>query len=161
MEKVPFLALLFHSFPESVFLGVAGLLFVGVRPRLDRAILFGIVQAVSAYAVRLLDLPLGYHTMILVVLASVYTSLLYGIRFRKSLVALILSFLLLIIAEAFFVTLVLNYTTLTVETIMAPENAMIRVLVALPQILTLALASFAAWRIRGFHLSGPRFTGRF
>ena len=152
MEKIPLLALLFHSFPEAVLLGMAGLVLVGVKPKLDKAIYYGILQTIATFFIRQLDLPLGAHTLLLIPCSTIILFKLYDVRIRKALVATLLGLILVIIAESFFVSLILANTSLTLETIMAPGNALLRILVATPQMLFLSLAGFIGYRVRRFHL---------
>lgn len=156
MEKIPPLVLLFHSFPEAVLLGLAGLVLVGVKPKFEKAIYYGILQTVVAYFIRQLNVPLGTHTLLLIPCVTFFLSRLNEIRIKKALVAALLGLILVTFAEGFFVSLVLNHTTLTLESIMAPENALLRVLVATPQMLFLGMVAFASYRLRRFHLTEYR-----
>lgn len=43
VEKIFLFALLFHSLPEAILVGVAGLVFVGIKPEFRKAVVFGII----------------------------------------------------------------------------------------------------------------------
>jgi len=156
MEKIPLFSLFFHSFPEAVLLGAAGLVIIGVRPRFHKAVVFGAVSAAASYVIRQLPLPVGAHTLLLIPISIAVLTFLYKLPLKKAAYAVILALIILIIAEAAFATLVLSGTPLTLEIIMAPENAFLRVLVAIPQMLTLFLVFTVGYHLRGFAKMPPQ-----
>lgn len=160
MEKIPLLALVLHSYPEAILVSVAGMILIGVKPKPGIALVYGIIQTATAYFVRQLPIATGMHLLLLILTSSVYLARLYRMPLRKSLSAVVLGILLLVIAETVVVTLLTSQTTLSPEIIMAPENALLRVLVALPQMLILAIAAYLGWRIRGGELYDYTSRGR-
>lgn len=156
MEKIPPLALLLHSFPEAILVSTVSVVLMGIRPYLGKAAAFGAVQAVTAYFVRQLPLPFGLHTLLYIFAGAVYLVFLYKLPFRKALLAMVAALLLLILAEGIVITMLLKHTLLTLDVILAPENALLRVLVALPQMLFLAAVAYVAYLARGKRLEDYR-----
>jgi hypothetical protein len=156
MEKLPPIVMLFHAFPEALLIGVAGLIFVGIRPRSGKAILFGVAHIATAYLISQLPGVTGLHLVLLIVAGSLYLFRLYRLPYSKALGAMFLAFILLLVAESSFESLIVTHTTLTTAIIQAPGNELLQVLVALPQMLTLMIAAYLAYVARGKHVEDYR-----
>jgi len=55
------------SFPEAMLMAYFAIQFMGGKPKLMEVILIGLVQAVVAYIVRSLSIPIGLHTIIQII----------------------------------------------------------------------------------------------
>lgn len=51
------------SFPEAVLVSYFAIQFMGGKPRLPEVVLIGLIQAIIAYIVRSLPVPVGFHTL--------------------------------------------------------------------------------------------------
>ena len=160
-EKIPFIALLFHSFPEAMILGSAGLIFLGVKPTWGKVVIYGIASAFGAYVLRQFGLQFAFLLMSLSTFNILILLLLFRLSLRKAIAAIVLATFLLLVFEGIALTVILQNTPLTSEMIIAPENAVLRVLVALPQMLLLATSAYIAYRLRGLHLDSHSSLSRY
>lgn len=154
MDKIPPLALLLHSFPEAALVGALSLIFVNLKPRMPKAVLFGALSACTSYLVRQFPWRVGTHLIVVTVINAILLSRIYDLSLKKALFGFVPALTVLVLAEQFFALQILTNTTLTYEIIMAPENGLLRVLVAMPQMLFLALLVFAGFRYRRLEPGG-------
>jgi hypothetical protein len=155
LDTMPLVVLLFYAVPEGVLSCTIGLILVNVRPRLKQMIIFGILFALSAYlSRRFLPIP-GFHAIVITLCVSVYLTFLYGISYKKALIASLFSLIFVALGEALFMTVTLSFSGLTIEQILA--NQWLRVLVTLPQQLLLAAIVVISYRLRRFHLDRYRY----
>ncbi|EEG78044.1 hypothetical protein [Dethiobacter alkaliphilus] len=148
-ETIPLIALIFHSFPEAVAMALAGLIIIGVRPQFGKVLIYGALSALSSYFLRQLGLDFLILLLTLSGLNVIFLFFLFRLSVVKAVSAVIVATFLLLVFEGLMLSIILQNTPLTVEMIMAPENAVLRVLVALPQINLLAATAYIAYLLRG------------
>lgn len=137
---IPFLQLLFQGIPEQI--GVVSLAFAIARIpfRWSKIIAIGVFLAVSAYAVRLLPIPFGIHTILLLILLF---STLVGVGkgdFSLSLAASLLSFLTLILLETVSLSVLMPIFHVSTETLLTDPS--VRLAISEPQVVLLFLSAF-------------------
>ncbi len=103
------MSILFRIFPflvECFFIVGGGLSVIGVRPKLKKILLLGIVSGVVSFTVRSLyetySIPLGTHSFIIVILFILVLKVVGKQNWRVSIVAILASFLLLSLGEGIF-----------------------------------------------------------
>jgi hypothetical protein len=155
LDTMPLAVLLFYAVPEGILSSSIGLILVNVRPRLRQMIIFGILFALTAYlSRRFLPIP-GFHSIVITLCVSFYLAFLYGITYKKALIAALLALIFVILNEALLLTVVLSFSGLALGEVLA--NQWLRVLVTLPQLLLLAAITIVSYRLRGFHLDRHRY----
>jgi hypothetical protein len=152
--------ILFALIPEEFLINVLGLQLFGirVRPLIRRLVLVAIIQAFISYAVRLLPLPFGIHTLIQIPLFSVPLCLILRLPYLYSLLAILISATIYSIFEATFIPFLLYLTEIPLELVLS--NASLRLLFFIPEALTmLLLVLFVRFKgIKLFDLTNSRIT---
>lgn len=138
--QVPFLPLLLQGIPEET--GVATLAFVIAKLPLkwSKLLYIGIVLAISAYLVRLLPIPFGLHTILLMILLFVFEVWHGKGDFSLYLVACLLSFLALIVFETACLSLLMPLFKVTTETLLT--DPIVRTVISEPQVILLFLTAY-------------------
>ena len=157
MDKMPIIVLLFLAIPEGMLLTSTGLTLVGVKPHLKQAIVAGILYMISAYIIRGLLAP-GIHSVAIMLCATVYLKYLYHTSLKKTIPAIILGFVFLVLGELITLPIFTNVFSITIEHILA--NAWLRVAASLPTQLILLTAFFISYRVRGYHLPERSYSWR-
>ncbi len=155
MDTMPLIVLLLYAVPEGMLSSTVGLSLVGVRPQLKKMLLLGILFGIAAYLARRFSPMQGLHPVIITLCVSFFLTFLYGIAYKKALLASILAFVFVVLGELLFIPVVLSFSGLERQEVL--QNSMLRILVTLPQQLFLAVIALAIYRIRGFHLDKYRY----
>ena len=135
---------LFQGVPESLAVTSLAVVLSGQALKLRPVMMVGLPQAVSAFLVRLLPISFGIHTVILLVLLSIWLTLILKIRLSRSLPAALVTVILLGAAEVGVFSIVLPLWGITFEQIM--QNDLLLIVICLPQtILIFALALGIEW----------------
>lgn len=138
--KIPLLALIFQGIPEQI--AVATLAFVIAKIPLipKRVILIGIILAFTSYLLRLLPLTFGIHTVLIMGLLFILLILIGRGNINTSLIASLISFLSLIIAETVCLSILMPLFGVNFD--ITNNNAVVRTLITLPQVFVLFLFAF-------------------
>lgn len=118
------------------------LAFVIVRIPLRWKIIFpiGIGLATCAYLLRLLPIPFGTHTILLIILLFIALTRQSNADFSQSLIASLLSFLVLIIFEFISISSLLFVLGITPETLFS--DTVMRILLGEPHVLLIFVMAF-------------------
>lgn len=114
----PYMSVLFMltiSFPEAMLASYLAIQFMGVRPRLIEVVLVGLIQAVVAFIVRSLPIPVGLHTIILVISISVLIHLISRMPFLSSAIGVIIVIIINILEEVVVVQIMTAATGLSLD----------------------------------------------
>jgi len=114
--------------------------------KLNRILLIGTGLAFSAYIVRLLPIPFGIHTIILMLLLFACLTKLGG-DFSLVLIASLISYLALILFEIACFSLLMNFFGITTKTLLS--DPIVRILISTPQIVLLVISAFLVRKYRG------------
>ncbi|HBW35112.1 MAG TPA: hypothetical protein DEF89_07035 [Desulfosporosinus sp.] len=138
--KIPFIALLLQGIPEETALVTLAYVIAKIPLKWERIILFGIVLALISYVMRLFTIPFGIHTIIqIMLLFSVLTWIGKG-DFSLSLIASLLSFLVLAIVEFVCLSLLMPVFGVTPETLFS--NLVIRIAITEPQVFLMFISAY-------------------
>ncbi len=151
MDTMPLITLLLVAFPEGMLLAAVGLTLIGIKPQLKTTIYLSLLFAISAFFARKLPLPMGAHSIIILILFSIHIFLVCNISYKKALIAAFLSFLFVVAAEILFMPLIISVFPVTLEMILS--DPWLRILVAIPQKLFMLIIFIISYRARGFHRS--------
>ncbi|MFZ3131010.1 MAG: hypothetical protein WA125_07915 [Desulfosporosinus sp.] len=134
------IVLLLQGIPEQIAVATLAFVMAKVPVQWNQVISIGIILAICAYVVRLLPIPFGIHTILLIVLLFIALVWLGKGDFSLSLLASLLSFLALVIFEFVFMSLLMPVFGLTPE-ILATDSVK-RIMIAEPQVILLFSAAF-------------------
>lgn len=138
--NIPLIALLLQGIPEQT--AVVTLAFVIARIPLRWKIIFpiGIGLSTCAYLLRLLPITFGIHTILLIILLFIALTRQSNADFSQSLIASLLSFLVLIIFEFISISSLMFVLGITPETIFS--DTVLRILSGEPQVLLTFVMAF-------------------
>lgn len=149
MDTMSLITLILLAIPEGMLIASIGLTLIGIRPRLQTILYTSLLFTISAFIVRKLPLSFGYHSIILIILMSLYLRSFYNTNYKKSIAAALLGFFFLVAAESLFLPLIMSGLSITLEMIL--DNSWLRILVSLPQQLFLLAVFLVAYYLRGYH----------
>lgn len=133
------LALLLQGIPEQVAVVTLAFVIARISLKWKKIIVFGTVLALISYVVRLF-IPFGIHTILLIILLFIALTWLGKGDFSLSLIASLLSFLVLAIFEFVCLSLLMPVFGVTPETLFADPNK--RILLGEPNVLFLFTSAF-------------------
>lgn len=137
---IPLIALLLQGVPEQIAVIILAFLIAKVPLKWNRVLLIAIAQAFCAYVVRLLPIPFGIHTILLIFILFIILTWLSKGDVGLAFVASSLSFLVLVIFEFSCMSLFMFIFGLTPETLF--NDLAIRIIVGEPQVLLLFISAF-------------------
>lgn len=135
--QIPFLAWLLQGIPESIAsVALIMVLSTGKLPR-KTILKIGLIQAVTAYLLRLLPFTPGVHSIVLLSTLALYVAWLAQIKFP---IAVIASFITAIILMVFEVVFYYSFTLAGVGSFneLLNSDVWLRILVSYPQIIFLS-----------------------
>jgi len=118
------------SFPEAMLITYFSIQFMGGRPRLPDILLIGLIQAVVAYIVRSLPIPMGLHTILLILSFAVLIHLIARVSLWAASIGSIAGVLVVILVEPVVSQFVIFITGLTMESLL--DDHFKRILVSMP-----------------------------
>jgi signal transduction histidine kinase len=146
-----FIPLVIVSFPEAILVAALGLVLAGVRLRWTQLVLFGVLQAGVSYLVRLMSVPFGLHSLILVAVFVILIRLVMKLDWRLAAVAGLLGLTVYVAIETIVAPLLFYLTGYPLTDVM--QDLSLRFLFFLPQALLLGLLTWACVRF-DFRLLG-------
>lgn len=138
--KIPLIVLLLQGIPELIAVATLAFVIAGIPLRWNKVISIGIILAICAYVVRLFALPFGIHTLLLIIILLLALIKQGKGDFSLSLLASLLSFLVLAIYEFVCLSLLMPVFALTPESL--STDSFKRILIAEPQVLLLFSTAF-------------------
>lgn len=133
MSQIPFLAWLLQGLPESIALVFLATTLIGVKAEWKKVLAFGVLHGIFAYSVRMLPVSLGVHTVILIILLSLWVFIIVKEKYLKCIFTALVTFLTLIIGETFVMTILVYIFKLNMEVILL--NTYQRILYSWPQVI--------------------------
>lgn len=134
------IALIFQGIPEQIAVATLAFVISGIPLKWKKIILIGISLAFISYGVRLFPIPFGTHTLLLIIVLFLALTLLSKGDLSLSLIASLISFLLLVIFELVGVSLLMRIMGMTPETLFA--STLRRTMVGESNVLLMFLAAF-------------------
>lgn len=144
--QIPFLAVIIQGIPEQI--AVVTLAFVIAKLPLEwrKIILLGITLALTSYAVRLLPITFGIHTILLIGLLFFLVFKFGQCALNTALIASLASFLTLIIVETISISALMYMSNLTPDTIFSDTTT--RIIISYPQVLIVFFIAFVVRKVK-------------
>ncbi|MFA6809175.1 MAG: hypothetical protein WCR27_09305 [Eubacteriales bacterium] len=147
--RIPLIALILQGIPEQI--AVVTLAFVIAKLQLKWKVIAigGIGLAVTSYLLRLLPVAFGVHTILLISLLFLLLLKFGQGTLNISLIASLISFLVLILAETACLCALMPVFGVTTERLLTMPTT--RILITLPQVVVIFIIAFiiAKFRSRG------------
>ncbi len=144
------LIMLTISFPEALLMTYLAIQFMGGRPRLTEVILIAMIQAIVAYIVRSLPIPVGSHTVLLALSYITLLVIIARLPYWGAAIGIITGFVFLIILEIFVIQLMLNVAGITLQSIIIDPYKRIMVFVPIAGMMLIMILVFKKYDIT-FH----------
>ncbi|MDQ0286681.1 hypothetical protein J2Z49_001795 [Desulfofundulus luciae] len=144
MDKMPLLALIFQSIPESVIILALGLTLMGIELKWQRIIPAAVLSSLCSYFVRELPIPYGVHTLIGIVVIAVLVIMFFKTPVPVAISVAMIGIVTLITVEILIWPVIILLTGKTMPQIWHSQT--LRILLAIPELILLALITF--WCIR-------------
>lgn len=144
--KVPFIALILQGIPEEIALVTLAFVIAKIPLEWKKIVPGGVVLAIAAYILRLLPITFGIHTIIILGLLFLFLVKFGKGAFDTSLIASLISVLVLIVTETVCLSLLMPFFGVTPE--MLFTNVAVRILITLPQVFLLFIFAFIVTKIR-------------
>lgn len=103
------------SFPEAMLASYLAIQLMGRKPKLAEVVLIGLIQAVIAFIVRNLPIPVGLHTIILILTISTLICIISRMNFWSAVIGAIVVVIINILEEVLAVLLITNITGQTLQ----------------------------------------------
>lgn len=107
------------SFPEAILMAYFAIQFMGGRPKLFEIILIGFIQAIIAFTVRTLPIPIGSHTIVLVITYIVLITIIARMRIWAASIGIITGIIILILQEIFVTQFLLKATGFAIQDVIS------------------------------------------
>jgi hypothetical protein len=139
--NIPFVSLLFQGIPEITAVVILAFVIARVPLKWNKALLLGTILAFCVYVVRLLPIPFGSHTILLLFLLFIVLTRSAKGDAGLSFIACLVSLLALAIYEFTCFSLFMQITGFKSEAIFK-EDLLLRILVGELQVLLLLFSAF-------------------
>ncbi|SHN87041.1 hypothetical protein SAMN02745215_04779 [Desulfitobacterium chlororespirans DSM 11544] len=146
---IPLIVLIFQGIPEEIGIVTLAYAIAGIPFRWKELIPMGTVLALTAYFLRLCNLPFGTHTIVLVVLVFLFLTLRSKKDVSVSLFASLVSYMFLIVFEFISINLFIVVLNIPVEAMFADSIG--RILFTEPQVILLFITAFLIRRKKMAH----------
>lgn len=153
MESVPLLALLLYVYPEIILMAGAGLVVVGVKPNYFTLAAFSLIMTITKFFMFDFSWPPWLLATITIIFGAIVLTYFHNIALKKTITALLLAMLFRNGLVSIIHTIIYNNTTLTPDIVRASENALLLVLVNLPQMILIGFTWYLIYRARGMHIN--------
>lgn len=144
--QIPLLSLIFQGIPEQIALVTLAFILAKIKIDWKKIVLLGVFLAFTAYALRLLPITFGTHTIILIGLLFPFLIQFCQVPFLIALKASLVSFLTLIVVEYVLFTSIINLFGISFELYFT--DVFKRTLIGLPQVFVLFIIAFVIFKIR-------------
>ncbi|RNC29843.1 MAG: hypothetical protein AWM53_00061 [Candidatus Dichloromethanomonas elyunquensis] len=144
--KIPILALIFQGIPEQMAVAALAFVIANIPLVWKRIALIGTIVACSAYVLRLLPITFGIHTVLIMSLLFILLIVIGKGNINSSLIASLISFLSLIIAETISLSLLMPLLNVDLQSLTTDSTA--RIIIGLPQEVIIILLAFVIFKIK-------------
>lgn len=145
--KIPILALIFQGIPEQIAVAALAFVIANIPLIWKRIVLIGTIIAVSSYILRFfLPITFGIHTVLMIGLLFVLLIVLGKGNINSSLLASLLSFLSLIVAETICLSILMPLFGATLESM--TTDAPTRIVVGLPQVFVILILTYVIYKFK-------------
>lgn len=154
MDKMPLVAVLFQSIPESIILFSFGIAVVGECINIKKVFIAAVISAFTSMFVREYIPYFGLHSLIGILVLFILFWKLLVLKAWKALISSLLSLTVLILLETFILQAVLNLKHITL-TEMLQDNFK-RVIYTYPYLTIFGLGTWLIYYKKWFLIKGSR-----
>lgn len=154
MDKMPLVAVLFNSIPESIILFSFGIAIVGERINIKRVFIAAVISAFTSMFVREFVPFFGLHSIIGVLVIFILFWKLLGLKGWKALISSLLSLTVLILLEIFILQAILNLKQITLSELL--QDNFKRVIYTYPHLAIFGLFTWLTYYKKWFLIKGSR-----
>ncbi|MHB1043697.1 MAG: hypothetical protein ACYC0Q_12795 [Eubacteriales bacterium] len=154
MDKMPLVAVLFNSIPESIILFSFGIAIVGEHINIKRVFIAAVISAFTSMFVREFVPYFGLHSIIGVLVVFILFWKLLGLKGWKALISSLLSLTVLILLEIFLLQAILNLNHITLSELL--QDNFKRVIYTYPHLAIFGLFTWLIYYKKWFLIKGSR-----
>lgn len=140
MDKMPLLALIFQSIPESIIILTLGLTLMGIELKWQRIIPAAVLSSLASYLVRELPIPYGLHTLIGIVVITLFVFIFFRTPFYVAVFVAMIGIVSLTTVELLLWPLIILLTGKTITQIW--ESQTLRILIPIPELVILGVITW-------------------
>ncbi|MDK2887142.1 MAG: hypothetical protein PWP72_19 [Thermoanaerobacter sp.] len=145
MDKMPLIALIFQSIPESILILALGLTLMGVELKWKRIFPAALISSLASYFVRELPIPYGIHTLIGICVLTLLVIIFFRTSFSVAISAAMIGIAILASVEMLILPVIFSLIgERTINKIWS--SPALRVLLAIPELVVLGVLTF--WCIK-------------
>ena len=137
--RVPFLAWLLQTIPESISAAAVVMSMGYARPYWRATIVVGLIHGIFVYVIRMLPITFGVHTVLLIIILALVSSWVGKIDIRKAVIYANLTVLMLALYEFCFISIWRYFGNYDLSEIMG--NVTLRIVTGTPQVIALFLTA--------------------
>lgn len=141
--------MLLQGIPEQIGVVTLACAIAGVAFQWKKIIPMGIFLALAAYFLRLLNLPFGSHTIVLVVFLLIFLIWKDKKDLSAALVSSLVSYVFLIVFETVSISILIAIFDVSPEDMFS--DPYVRILFTEPQVILIFITTFLIWRVKGVH----------
>ncbi|KJS17463.1 MAG: hypothetical protein VR69_05025 [Peptococcaceae bacterium BRH_c4b] len=154
MDKMPLVAVIFNSIPESIILFCFGIAIVGERINIKKVLIAAVIDAFVMMLIRWFVPYFGLHSIIAVFVYFVLFRKLIGLKAWKSIISSLLSLTALILLDDFILFAILELENITVTEVM--QDNFRRIIYTYPSLAILGLITLVIYFKKWFLIKGSR-----
>ncbi len=144
--RIPFIALILQGIPETIAIVTLSFIIAKIPLQWKKIVLIGVVIALTSYVIRMFPVTFGIHTILLISLLFIFLIKLGRSSINTALIASLLSYLAIILAETACVSILMPVFGVTPEVLFT--NTTVRILISYPQVLVMFMLSYILFKIR-------------
>lgn len=154
MDKMPLVAVLFNSIPESIVLFSFGIAVVGERINIKKVFIASVITAFTMMLVRWYVPYFGLHSIIAILILFLLFWKLLGLKAWKAIISSLLSLTTLILLDNFILAAILNLQHITLIEVM--QDNFKRIIYTYPSLGVLGLITWIIYNKKWFLIKGNR-----
>ena len=154
MDKMPLVAVIFNSIPESIILFCFGIAIVGERINFKKVFIAAIISAFISILVRELVPYFGLHSIIGLLISFILYWKYMGLKAWKAIISSLLSITFLILLDNFILVAILNLKHITLEEWL--QDNFKRIIYTYPSLAILGVITWIIYYKKWFLIKGSR-----
>ena len=154
MDKMPLVAVIFNSIPESITLFSFGMAIVGERINFIKIFIAAVISAFAMMLVRWFVPYFGLHSVIATLLFFILFWKLLGLKAWKAIISSLLSITFLILLDNFILVAILNLKHITVAEWL--QDNFERIIYTYPSLAILGVITWIIYYKKWFLIKGSR-----
>lgn len=154
MDKMPVVAVIFQSIPESIVLFCFGIAIVGEFIKFKKVIIASVISAFISMLAREYIPIFGLHSIIGIIVLFIMLWKYFGLQAWKAFISSSISLTTLILLELFIWQSIINFNGITLEEYL--QDNFKRIVFTYPHLLIFSLLTWVIYTKRLFLIKGTR-----